>query len=152
VEIIVFAVLAASVVTLMVSFYLGDRILRLRRLAELVSSTPRLAAEDGGSAVAAVERVAVVGRTVAGSDGLVQAPLSGIDCVWYRVVVARQDTIGSNEGVGSFELYTTSGGTEPIPGRSASTWLGRSSCPGDSGCRCRCCSSGRSCSSSAAAW
>ncbi|WJK34322.1 hypothetical protein [Solwaraspora sp. WMMA2065] len=122
-EIIVLAVLAASVVTLMVSFYLGGRIRRLRRLAELVSSTPRLTAEDAASAVAAAssavaaaaERVAVVGRTVAGPDGPVQAPLSGIDCVWYRVVVARQDTIGSNEGVGSVELYTTSGGTGPIP-------------------------------------
>lgn|GEM_PF-2054778 len=118
-EIIVLAVLAVSVLTIVVSFYLGGRIRRLRRLAELVSGTPRLTAEDAASAVAAEQvaagRVAVVGRTVAGPGGLVPAPLSGIDCVWYRIVVIRQDTVGSNEGVGSFELYTTSGGTDPIP-------------------------------------
>ncbi|ROO50988.1 hypothetical protein EDC02_5851 [Micromonospora sp. Llam0] len=58
-EIIVLAVLAASVVTLMVSFYLGYRIRTLRRLTELVSSTPQLTAGDGASSSAVAERVAV---------------------------------------------------------------------------------------------
>ena len=59
------------------------------------------------------KRFAVYGETVPGRDGLVVAPLSGVEAVWFRTIVCSTNTVGDPGLTTTAILWEQSGG-EPF--------------------------------------
>lgn len=68
----------------------GRSIAELRTVAEAVGADLAALPQVGGGAGSVAEFVSVSGRAVPGPGGALTSPVSGAECVWYRVQVERR--------------------------------------------------------------
>jgi hypothetical protein len=70
-------------------------VLDVRSARKQLLGVPRLTVREVRDLDRLPKRVALQAQT---GPGAVKAPLSGVDCAWYRLEAGRMETVGSNEG------------------------------------------------------
>jgi hypothetical protein len=87
----------------------ADRtIAELRSVADAVRADLAALPQAGASGGSVAEFVSVSGRAVAGPGGPLTSPVSGADCVWYRVQVERRTRRTRRTGENTHATDTTS--------------------------------------------
>jgi hypothetical protein len=86
----------AALAAMAVAGQLRQRAHDLRESGRRLVGLPRVSTEELVRLESLPATVAVRARTAPGPEGLVRAPLSNVDCVWYRTTVEPAGTDGSD--------------------------------------------------------
>jgi len=89
--------LLAALAALIGAGFLRQGSRELRDLGRAIVELPRVTTAELLELQSLPAAVSVRGHTAPGPEGLVRAPLSNVDCVWYRTTVPPTGTDGSDQ-------------------------------------------------------